>query len=62
MGTRLVVIRMLQMALTNFFVNIGPGLASDIPKSTSDNDFTQYLSNMNNMDSLCIEPVSKGKR
>ena len=30
-----------------------------IPKSNSDNDFTQYLSNMNNMDSLYIEPVSE---
>ena len=42
-----------------FFVNIGPALASDIPKSNSDNDFTQYLSNMNNMDSLYIEPVTE---
>ena len=44
-----------------FFVNIGPGpaLASDIPKSNSDNDFTQYLSNMNNMDSVYIEPVTE---
>ena len=28
-------------------------------KSNSDNDFTQYLSNMNNMDSLYIEPVTE---
>ena len=42
-----------------FFVNIGPALASDIPKSDSDNDFIQYLSNMNNMDSLYIEPVTE---
>ena len=41
------------------FVNIGPALASDIPKSKNDNDFTQYLSNMNNMDSLYIEPVTE---
>ena len=25
----------------------------------SDNDFTQYLSNMNNMDSMYIEPVTE---
>ena len=36
-----------------------PALASDIPKSDSDNDFIQYLSNMNNMDSLYIEPVTE---
>ena len=59
MGTRLVVIRMLQMALTNFFVNIGPTLASNIPKSNNDNDFTQYLSNMHNMDSMYIELVTE---
>ena len=47
------------MALTNFFVNIGPALASNIPRSNSDNDFTQYLSNMNNMDSMYIEPVTE---
>ena len=40
-------------------VNIGPALASDIPKTTSDNDFSQYLPNMNNMDSLYIEPVTE---
>ena len=59
MDTLLLAIRMLQMVLTNFCINIGPALASDIPKSNSDNDFTQYLSNMNNMDSLYIEPVSE---
>ena len=52
-------IRMLQMVLTNFFVNIGPALASVIPKSNSDNDFTQYLSNMNNTNSLYMEPVTE---
>ena len=61
MGTRLLAIRMLQMVLTNFFVNIGPALASGIPKINRDNDFTQYLSNMNNMDSLYIEPVTEEK-
>ena len=42
-----------------FFVNIGPALASDLPKIKNDNDFTQYLSNMNNMASLYIEPVTE---
>ena len=42
-----------------FFVNIGPALASNIPRSNSDNDFTQYLSNMNSMDSMYIEPVTE---
>ena len=37
-------------AFNNLLVNIGPALASNIPRSNSDNDFTQYLSNMNNMD------------
>ena len=59
MGTRLVVIRMLQTALTIFFVNIDPVLASNIHRSHSDNDFTQYLSKMNNMDSMYVEPVTE---
>ena len=45
-----------------FFVNIGPALASNnIPKSNSDNEFSEYLSNMNNMDSMYtyIEPVTE---
>ena len=42
-----------------FVVNIGQALASNIPRSNSDNDFTQYLSNMNNMDSMYIEPVTE---
>ena len=42
-----------------FFVNIGPALASDIPKSNSDNDFTQYLSNMSNTNYLYMEPVTE---
>ena len=41
------------------FVNIGPALASNIPRSNSDDAFTQYLSNMNNMDSMYIEPVTE---
>ena len=40
-------------------VNIGPALGSNIPRSNSDNDLTQYLSNMNNMDSMYIEPVTE---
>ena len=42
-----------------FFVNIGPVLASDIPKSNSDNDFTQYLSNMSDTNYLYMEPLTE---
>ena len=39
------------------FVNIDPALASNIPKSNSDNDFTQYLSNMNIMGKYYRNPT-----
>ena len=41
------------------FVNIGPVLARDIPKSNSDNDLTQYLSNMSDTNYLYMEPVTE---
>ena len=39
--------------------NIGPALASVIPKSNRDNEFTQYLSNINNENYLFMEPVTE---
>ena len=36
-------------------------LACNIHRSNSDNDFTQYLSNMNNMDSMYINGACNWK-
>ena len=48
--------RILQMALIIFFVDIGPALANNSPKT--DDVFTQYLS-VNANDTMFIEPVTE---